>query len=134
MHPELLKRTVESCRAYMEAGGCHGEAPPTERLIAAVVQLANKAAGNVNLSRERQQSYRQGFIAGMSAATHRNLAALLRRGLSQLSAWHKTYGEHQPQWLPPAGDVRWMEDVAAALDGDGVPSHSEAHDSAVTKE
>jgi len=42
MHPELLKRTVRACRDYIDAGDYHGEAPPTERLIAAVVQLANQ--------------------------------------------------------------------------------------------
>lgn len=41
MHPELLKRTVKACRDYIDAGDCHGEAPSTERLIEAVVQLAD---------------------------------------------------------------------------------------------
>jgi hypothetical protein len=41
MHPKLLESTIAQCRAYTEAGDCHGEAPPTERLIDAVVQLAN---------------------------------------------------------------------------------------------
>jgi hypothetical protein len=40
MRPKLLESTVEQCRAYMDAGDCHGEAPPVERLIDAVVQLA----------------------------------------------------------------------------------------------
>lgn len=42
MHPELLKRTVKACRDYIEAGDCHGEPPPVERLIDAVVQLADQ--------------------------------------------------------------------------------------------
>jgi hypothetical protein len=42
MHPKLLESTVAQCRAYMEAGDCHGEALPTERLIAAVVQLGEQ--------------------------------------------------------------------------------------------
>jgi hypothetical protein len=42
MHPELLKRTVQACREYMAAGDCHGKAPPVERLIDAVVQLADQ--------------------------------------------------------------------------------------------
>jgi hypothetical protein len=40
MHPKLLESTIAQCRAHMEAGDCHGEAPPVERLIAAVVQLS----------------------------------------------------------------------------------------------
>lgn len=40
MHPKLLESTIAQCRAYLAAGDCHGEAPPVERLIAAVAQLA----------------------------------------------------------------------------------------------
>ena len=43
------------------------------------------------------------------------LRALLRRGMRQLAAWQEKYGEHDPDWLPPAGDVTWMEDVSEAL-------------------
>jgi hypothetical protein len=45
MHPKLLDSTITQCRDYT-AGDCHGEAPPVERLVAAVVQLA----GGVTLS------------------------------------------------------------------------------------
>lgn len=116
MHPKLLESTVSQCRAYIDAGDYHGEAPPIERLIEAVVQIAD-GAEHSNLSEERRKARQQGFFEGMSAATHRNLVVLLRRGLAQLDAWQKAYGEHQPAWLPPAGDVRWAEDVSAALDG-----------------
>lgn len=40
MHPLLLESTIAQCRAYIEAGDCHGAPPPVERLIDAVVQLA----------------------------------------------------------------------------------------------
>jgi DNA (cytosine-5)-methyltransferase 1 len=73
-----------------------------------------------NISEERRKARQRGFIEGMSAATHRDLVSLLRRGLSQLDAWQRAYGEHQPAWLPPAGDVRWAEDVNAALKGEGL--------------
>jgi hypothetical protein len=120
MHPKLLESTVAQCRAYIEAGDGHGEALPVERLIAAVAQLADDAERS-NLAQERNKARRQGFIEGMSAATHRNLVALLRRGLAQLDAWQRKYGEHQPAWLPPAGDVRWAEDVDRILSGTAVP-------------
>jgi len=42
MHPELLNLTVRACREYMAVGDCHAKAPPTERLIATVVQLADQ--------------------------------------------------------------------------------------------
>lgn len=48
-------------------------------------------------------------------AENERLRALLRRGLRQLEAWQEKYGDWQPQWLPPAGDVRWAEDVSEAL-------------------
>lgn len=41
--------------------------------------------------------------------------ALLRRALAQLGEWQRKYGEHNPQWLPPAGDVRLAEDIDAML-------------------
>lgn len=41
--------------------------------------------------------------------------ALLRRSLAQLGEWQRKYGEHSPQWLPPAGDVRLAEDIDAML-------------------
>jgi hypothetical protein len=53
--------------------------------------------------------------AGHQADEATRLRALLRRGMRQLEAWQEKYGEWQPQWLPPAGDVRWAEDVEDAL-------------------
>jgi hypothetical protein len=44
MHPKLLESTVARCREYMEAGDCHGPAPHVERLVEAVVQIANQLA------------------------------------------------------------------------------------------
>lgn len=41
--------------------------------------------------------------------------ALLRRAASQLQEWHAKYGKHNPEWLPPAGDVQLFEDIDAAL-------------------
>ena len=43
------------------------------------------------------------------------LRTLLRQGMRQLAAWQEKYGEWNPQWLPPAGDARWAEDVSEAL-------------------
>ncbi len=40
---------------------------------------------------------------------------LLRRALRQLQNWQEKYGEFQPAWLPPAGDVRLAEDIAEFL-------------------
>ena len=43
------------------------------------------------------------------------LRALLARAVKQLQAWHVKYGENQPNWLPPSGDVKLMEDADALL-------------------
>jgi hypothetical protein len=39
------------------------------------------------------------------------LRLLLLQGSKQLHAWHAKYGDNQPEWLPPAGDVQWLENV-----------------------
>lgn len=43
------------------------------------------------------------------------LSILLRRAASQVTKWAEIYGEHDPEWLPPAGDVRLLEDISEAL-------------------
>ena len=46
---------------------------------------------------------------------HMDAKALIQRAAAQLRAWHEVYGKHNPAWLPPAGDVRWLEDADAYL-------------------
>lgn len=46
---------------------------------------------------------------------HLDAVAMIRRAQTQLRAWHAKYGEFQPDWLPPADDVRWLEDADAFL-------------------
>lgn len=41
--------------------------------------------------------------------------ALLHMAMRQLENWQEKYRDHQPEWLPPAGDVRLAEDVAELL-------------------
>ena len=40
---------------------------------------------------------------------------LLRRALKQLDRWAEKYGQWQPAWLPPGGDVTLAEDIDAHL-------------------
>jgi len=79
-------------------------------------------AVNFNLSQERATARRHGYLEALSVGTARQLVDLLKRGLKQLEAWHVLYGAHNPEWLPPHGDVRWMEDVAEALEGRATPA------------
>lgn len=50
-----------------------------------------------------------------SGDNYMGTADLLRRASEQLRAWHEKYGEHNPDWLPPAGDFRLLEDITLAL-------------------
>jgi hypothetical protein len=43
--------------------------------------------------------------------TSNDPVVLLQRGIRQLQAWHESYGLNNPHWLPPGGDVRWMEEA-----------------------
>lgn len=40
---------------------------------------------------------------------------LLRRALKQLDRWAEKYGQWQPEWLPPGGDVTLVEDIDAHI-------------------
>lgn len=40
---------------------------------------------------------------------------LLLRAAQQLAKWHEKYGANKAEWLPPAGDVRLLEDIDAFL-------------------
>lgn len=53
---------------------------------------------------------------------HMDAVAMIRRAAARLRAWHAKYGEHNPQWLPPAGDVRWLEDADAFLAAHTLPA------------
>lgn len=41
--------------------------------------------------------------------------ALLMRAKSLILHWQEKYAEHQPDWLPPAGAVRLLEDIDATI-------------------
>ncbi|MDB5975114.1 MAG: Uncharacterized protein JWR07_1874 [Nevskia sp.] len=118
------------CRAALTAGGKadsghSGHSPEGtsvdssacagERTTLADVAVVDGREAPLNPTQELERARRHGYLDALSAGTARHLVALLQRGVKQLDQWHKTYGAHQPEWLPPAGDVRWMEDVAKAL-------------------
>jgi hypothetical protein len=46
---------------------------------------------------------------------HTDPDALIRRADALLRRWAELYGEHNPQWLPPAGIVNWQEDAGRYL-------------------
>jgi hypothetical protein len=43
------------------------------------------------------------------------LKSLLRRARKQLEQWEIKYGESNPAWLPPSGEVHLLEDIDAVL-------------------
>ena len=46
---------------------------------------------------------------------HPAASKLLYRSLKQLERWSAKYGQWQPEWLPPAGDVELAEDIEEYL-------------------
>lgn len=78
--------------------------------LAALRSLADSATQvpREQINRER----RFAFLDAMTRGTHHRMWSLLERAMNQLDAWQKAYGEHAPDWLPPAGDVQLMEDFA----------------------
>lgn len=50
---------------------------------------------------------------------------LLARAARHLEAWHESYGSADPVWLPPAGDVRLLEDIGAELRAAPAPAERE---------
>ena len=47
--------------------------------------------------------------------TEKQAIEILRRAQSQIRKWQEKYGEASPDWLPPAGDVRLLEDIDEAI-------------------
>lgn len=64
------------------------------------------------MEQEYQFHYRQGFSAGRDAGLG-EAAPLLQRSINHIQQWWATYGEHLPDWLPPAGGVELIEDINA---------------------
>jgi hypothetical protein len=60
-----------------------------------------------------KHAYDMGVETGLAHGDE--LEAALREAMHQLHAWHVKYGEHNPAWLPPAGDVALMERVSDLL-------------------
>ena len=114
-HERLIGAVV---REHLRPRGYNNYAAARCELMAHARLLVRPAATeSANIAEERRKARQTGYLEGMSAGTARDLAALLRRGSTLLNAWAVAYGEHQPEWLPPAGCVRWAEDVQEALAG-----------------
>ena len=41
---------------------------------------------------------------------------LLQRARAIINRWQELYGEHQPQFLPPAHQIEWAEDASEFID------------------
>lgn len=54
-------------------------------------------------------------LVNYTPPAHMDAKALLVRAARLLGEWERKYGEHQPDWLPPADQVRWREDAAAYI-------------------
>jgi len=47
---------------------------------------------------------------------HRVLVWLLQRARAIINRWQELYGDHQPQFLPPAHQIEWAEDASEFID------------------
>lgn len=107
----VTEQTSAELRAHMKRlqaiPGWHN--PLDDRLFKEVLALDAQLADMQTLFRFSKLGHEQMF------ERCRMLAALLRRADQQLMAWARKYGEHDPQWLPPDGDVRLSEDINEAL-------------------
>lgn len=110
MHPELLKLTVQSCRDYIEAGDCHGEAPHIERLIEAVVQLADSKPLAASV---------QGMEAQSTDVDH--LRALLEKAAQQIQFHNDDYHHRTP-----AAFVAELLDASAGVTKQTIPQSAAA--------
>jgi hypothetical protein len=63
-------------------------------------------------------------IVGYTPKPHADPVALIRRANALLNRWAEVYGEHNPQWLPPAGIVNWQEDASLYLAMHTLPTPS----------
>lgn len=60
------------------------------------------------LERFANLAFSAGRDAGLGEA-----APLLQRSIHHIQKWWTRYGEHSPDWLPPAGGVELIEDITA---------------------
>jgi len=68
--------------------------------VAALVQLRERIAA---LEAERD-------------ALKQDAVWLLQRARAIINRWQELYGEHQPQFLPPAHQIEWAEDASEFID------------------
>jgi len=58
-------------------------------------------------------------IAALEAerdALKQDVVWLLQRARAIINRWQELYGEHQPQFLPPAHQIEWAEDASEFID------------------
>jgi hypothetical protein len=86
-------------------------------LLAELDRVRGERDHYVTLFKATKLGHEQAF------ATCQARAELLRRADRQLMEWARKYGEHDPQWLPPDGDVRLSEDINESLAIDAARGH-----------
>lgn len=119
---------------YYEAGN-HGAPPESPENPYTLDQFADErtASDQVNLATCGRDGVpdcgEQGHAEGrcgnagclQPAPQTGDATRLLHRALKQLDRWSEKYGEWQPNWLPPAGDVDLAEDIEEYIAKRSVP-------------
>lgn len=112
--PEQLADEILAAISEQQAASALIEAQETIDQLTSDIETLRQ-----NYAKNFERSFVSGVEAGKFMLAARDAqpdhSALLRRASKQLMAWAEKYGQHDPQWLPPAGDVRLLEDINAAL-------------------
>lgn len=101
-----------------ELGGYSGGNRPFYLLWMFKTVIERYGYRDVGLTRSKNaldEAYERGKKDALAAIAPASAETLLRRASKQLWAWGEKYGQWQPDWLPPAGDVRLLEDIDAFL-------------------
>ena len=86
----------------------------TVTLQAEIVTLRNAAVLATELAEKAESR-----IAALEAerdALKQDAVWLLQRARAIINRWQELYGEHQPQFLPPAHQIEWAEDASEFID------------------
>ena len=89
---------------------------------AARAERAESRANELEQARESIEEFshmKTDRIAALEAerdALKQDAVWLLQRARAIINRWQELYGEHQPQFLPPAHQIEWAEDASEFID------------------
>ena len=101
----------EAVKGWSKCRAAEAELDTQNRALAQCRALLKQEIDDVVPLRER--------IAALEAerdALKQDVVWLLQRARAIINRWQELYGEHQPQFLPPAHQIEWAEDASEFID------------------